>query len=501
MTGCVKRWRGSETLTLSDVASPSLPPTQGLTPSELKRKLLHVAVGGFAFLLRFLTWPQAAMLAAAAFLFNWQVLPRIGGRSLWRGGERARGYPLGILLYPLSVLALVLAFRQNLWKAAAVWGVLAFGDGAASLLGQAMGGPRLPWNRGKGWIGFASFVLFGGLGSAALLVWTQRLAPNATLSANVMGLALALSLLGALVETVPSTLDDNLTVPLVVGVFLALVADVDFAPFFGQEGFWGRVLLGVGVNLVIAAGAFMARAIDISGAASAIVIGATITVGLGPRGLAVMIAFFVIGTLATKLGYRVKAARGIAQEKGGARGWRNAWANGGVPAFLALLAGAWSAPMGGIVSPGGYPALLLTVAYAASVATAAADTCSSEIGKAYGQRTFLITTLKPVAPGTEGAVSLEGTLGGLFGAALVAATGWATGLLPLWPIVTLVALAGLLGSLAESVIGTVAERRGWLDNDLLNALNTGIGAAVAAASVRILDHAWPLLRNSLLVLG
>ena len=41
----------------------------------------------------------------------------------------------------------------------------------------------------------------------------------------------------------------------------------------------------------------------------------------------------------------------------------------------------------------------------------------------------------------------------------------------------LVALAGLLGSLAESVIGTVAERRGWLDNDLLNALNTAIGAS------------------------
>ena len=41
--------------------------------------------------------------------------------------------------------------------------------------------------------------------------------------------------------------------------------------------------------------------------------------------------------------------------------------------------------------------------------------------------------------------------------------------------------AGLLGSLAESVIGTVAERRGWLDNDLLNALNTAIGAALAAA--------------------
>jgi uncharacterized membrane protein len=47
-----------------------------------------------------------------------------------------------------------------------------------------------------------------------------------------------------------------------------------------------------------------------------------------------------------------------------------------------------------------------------------------------------------------------------------------------------VAVAGLLGSLAESVIGTVAERRGWLDNDLLNALNTAIGGALAPLLAR-----------------
>ena len=58
-------------------------------------------------------------------------------------------------------------------------------------------------------------------------------------------------------------------------------------------------------------------------------------------------------------------------------------------------------------------------------------------------------------PGTEGAISLEGTLGGFVGGALVAAVG-AAGSLYSWPIAGLVAIAGLLGSLAESVIGTVA---------------------------------------------
>jgi uncharacterized protein (TIGR00297 family) len=211
---------------------------------------------------------------------------------------------------------------------------------------------------------------------------------------------------------------------------------------------------------------------DRYGALSAVVIGVAITAGLGLPGLAVMVTFFVIGTAATKLGYRVKAARGIAQEKGGARGWRNAWANGGVPAFLALLAGA-AAPRPGSEAA----ALLLTVAYAAAVATAAADTCSSEVGKAYGRRTFLITTLRPVAPGTEGAVSLEGTAAGLAGGAIVGAVGAAAGLYA-WPLAAAVGVAGLLGSLAESVMGTVAERKGWMGNDLLNAFNTAAGAAM-----------------------
>jgi uncharacterized membrane protein len=65
---------------------------------------------------------------------------------------------------------------------------------------------------------------------------------------------------------------------------------------------------------------------------------------------------------------------------------------------------------------------------------------------------------------------------------VVAAVGASLGVYS-WPLAVLVTAAGLLGSLAESVIGTVAERRGWLDNNLLNALNTAIGAGVAVLLV------------------
>jgi uncharacterized protein (TIGR00297 family) len=448
-----------------------------LDRGELARRVVHVGCVSFALLLRWLTWWQAALFALGAFLFNWQVLPRIGGKRMWRGPDVARGYPTGILAYPLAVLALVLVFRDRLWMAAAGWGILAVGDGMAALAGQTVGGPRLPWNARKGWVGFAAFVACGGVAAALLSAWVAHssLDPGAGHWPRTIGVAWALALACALVESLPTTLDDNVTVPLAVALVLPLFAAAEPALLLADPLLARRVVFGLAVNAGLALPALIVRSIDLSGAVSAVLIGTAITAGLGLPGLALMIAFFVLGTAVTKLGYRTKAARGIAQEKGGARGWRHAWANGGVPAFLAVLAG--------MAPPG--PRDLLALAYAAAVATAAADTCSSEVGKAYGRRTFLITSLRPVPPGTEGAVSLEGTLGGFFGALAVGATGVVTGLFA-WPAALLVAVAGLLGSLAESVLGTVAERRGWMDNNLLNAANTAIGALVITLIVRLL---------------
>jgi uncharacterized protein (TIGR00297 family) len=355
-----------------------------------------------------------------------------------------------------------------------VWAVLAWGDGMASIAGLALGGARLPWNAGKSWTGLFAFVVFGAAGAAAFTGWTLRLPPANWFSPRILGLAVPLAIVCALVESLPTTLDDNVTVPLTGAVTLPLLTMATPAALLAHPDLPRRLALGLAVNVAIAFLAWRVRSIDGGGALSAIVIGTAITAGLGLPGLLVMIAFFVIGTAATRLGYRVKAARGIAQEKGGARGWRNAWANGGVPAALALLSAMVPPQLAG----------LFAIAYAASVATAAADTCSSEIGKAYGRRTFLITTLRPVPPGTEGAISLEGTLGGMLGGFAVAAVGAAGGLYS-WPAAAIVGLAGLLGALAESVLGTVAEREGWMGNDALNALNTAMGAGIAVALASI----------------
>jgi uncharacterized protein (TIGR00297 family) len=131
----------------------------------------------------------------------------------------------------------------------------------------------------------------------------------------------------------------------------------------------------------------------------------------------------------------------------------------------------------------GHP-VLFGLAFAGAFATAAADTASSEIGQLLGRRTFLITNFRPVPRGTEGAVSLEGTLAGVAASLVIAALGAGLGLYP-WIGVLAVVVAAFVGTTFESVVGAALEKRNLLDNEALNFLNTLVGALVAAACVRL----------------
>ncbi|HVZ21627.1 MAG TPA: hypothetical protein VG871_11220, partial [Vicinamibacterales bacterium] len=115
--------------------------------SENARQAVHMAMGGFALLLRWLAWWQAAALAAIALAFNLFALPRLA-RGLYRPGDHERGVH-GIVFYPMSVLLLLLLFPRSPAVVAAAWGILAIGDGVATLVGRAVGGRRWPWNREK----------------------------------------------------------------------------------------------------------------------------------------------------------------------------------------------------------------------------------------------------------------------------------------------------------------------------------------------------------------
>ena len=123
----------------------------------------------------------------------------------------------------------------------------------------------------------------------------------------------------------------------------------------------------------------------------------------------------------------------------------------------------------------------------AALAESAADTVSSEIGQVLGGRPRLMTTLKAVDPGTDGAISLAGTLAGIAAAALVALAGaWA--LSGGWEMLLVAGGSGVFGLFFDSLLGATLERRGWLNNDMVNFLSTASAAAFALVVLALLPH-------------
>ena len=189
---------------------------------------------------------------------------------------------------------------------------------------------------------------------------------------------------------------------------------------------------------------------------------------VGWRGYSLCVLYLVAGSAATKVKQAEKDAAGIGE---GRRGPENVWGSAATGAACALLGQA-------------YPAQrpLLAVAYVASLATKLSDTLASEIGKAYGKTCYLSTTLKRVPPGTEGAVSLEGTLAGVAGSLVIAGYATAVGLVAP-AMVPVAAVAAFVATTCESWLGATLQG-GIFTNEVINFINTLIGAVVAAALAR-----------------
>ena len=192
-----------------------------------------------------------------------------------------------------------------------------------------------------------------------------------------------------------------------------------------------------------------------------------------------VVLYLALGSLVTRLGFRRKQEQGLAEGRGGRRGPENVWGSAATGAALALLTVLPAAPVS-----------LLLIGFAASFAAKLADTCGSEIGKCWGRHTLLITSLRPVPAGTEGAISAEGTAASLAGSALMALVMLQLGLLQGVAAWTLVTAVGLLATLIESLIGaTVQGRCRWLSNELVNAVQTLIAALLAMGLALVLGLA------------
>ncbi len=221
--------------------------------------------------------------------------------------------------------------------------------------------------------------------------------------------------------------------------------------------------LALGVILLFALGSYWAKKLDALGAASGFVIALGIYLGGGYLALLQLFLFFVLGVGASKWKEKEKASMNLAQEQEGIRSWGNAWGNGGVAALAGYCLFF-------------YPnQLWLLPLLGGSLAGATADTLSSELGNVYGKRYFDILTFKAGKKGENGIVSLEGTMSGIIGAAIIASC-LPEYFLAIW-------LGGIAGTVIDSLLGATIERKGWVGNDVVNFLSC-LGAGLTACFIK-----------------
>ena len=285
-----------------------------------------------------------------------------------------------------------------------------------------------------------------------------------------VGMLIFLSVIGALTGALLESMtkdEDNIVIPfgsaMVMWLFYMFGYNVDALYLM-------KVLL---FSFVLGYLSYRARVADISAMLSATLLGVVIIISSDIDWFFMLLAFFLLGSMFTRYKYDFKLARGIAEGKGGVRGYKNVFSNSLAALTLSIAYGIF--PSHGQV---------LMAAYLGSVATACGDTLASEIGETYKGEPRMITTLKKVRPGTDGAVSMLGEAASFFGASFIAFLAFM--LIPIdLPLVFAVIAGGFIGTNIDSVLGATLQQKGYLTNNGVNLLATVSGAVIAGLAYGI----------------
>jgi uncharacterized protein (TIGR00297 family) len=399
--------------------------------------------------------PFIVVAALALYVFDDGVVFELFARP----GDRRDGRLYGLAGFALAAAGLaLLAVRFGLPMPVYVGTVLLLSWGN-------LGGHVVRSLRNEPILATAGFVV-AGFAAGVVGQYAGALVAGTALSWPLVAfLGASGALLGALLRVVLFERDDPL-VMVSVGLLLWLFADLPLE--LGTT----RIAIALAVTVALGYLSYTLETASLPGMLTGVLLG-LLTIVLGGRGwFVILITFFGVGGLATKFRYETKQQRGIAEENEGARGSGNVLANS--LAGLGAVLGAAASP-----SHTSLPAVLFLFLFAGSVAAATADTLASEIGGVFDDPR-LVTTLERVDPGTDGAVTWQGQLAGLAGAAVIAAIAAA-----MFEEVSAVGAAvvvagGFAGMTVDSLLGATLEGH-LLENEGVNLAATVTGALTAGA--------------------
>ena len=226
-----------------------------------------------------------------------------------------------------------------------------------------------------------------------------------------------------------------------------------------------RLALTALLTVFFATLAYVARGVSLTGTVAGLIATFALTLAGGAQMFGAVLLVFILTYLATRFRRQRKNELQIA-ERGKGRDGAQVLANIGVAAIAATLSQVtpWHGP--------------LLVASIAALAEAAADTVSSETGKALARNARLVTSWRLVPAGTDGAISASGTILGIGAATIIGAEAVATGILNLRQA-TIAVIAAVIGMFLDSLLGATFEARGWIRNNGVNLISTACAAVIA----------------------
>lgn len=455
---------------------------------EYKRQSIHVLIGMIVLIFPFLHVQYLVMISLMLFLFV-LLLPRSSKlrRILTYASDASIKRPTGALYLSGSMLILlsicwILTFTPYKFPVFIIGGAIAittFGDGMATILriteqaryaalddveypARTYFGERIKIESVK--VSLTLLVVgtvFSFLVGCWITYWTQPISLQLIFFISVIG-----GITGALLECISTRIHDNITVPIGSAMAMWLFWS------FGYSVPYMHMLLAFVFALVLGYLAYSAGIADISGLLSATLIGVLIIAFTNVMWFLLLLTFYLLGGGFTKYKYEYKQSLGIAQEKGGARGYKNVFSN----SIVAIAAG-----IGYTVFPDA--SHLFLYAYLGSVATATGDTLASEIGETSKGSPRMITTLRNVEPGTDGAVSSLGEAAAAFGSSVIAIFAVLFGVIEINSYcligTMIVIVSGIIGTNIDSLLGATMQQRGMLSNSGVNVVSTVVGGVMA----------------------
>jgi len=326
-----------------------------------------------------------------------------------------------------------------------------------------------------------AFIVVGAVLACIIAYWTVEILDLHVTLNQLFFLTLLGSVTGALLESIPSKTDKNFILILGTSMVMWLFAS------FGYYVNFSHLTTAFVFSLVLAYLAYRLDIADVSAMHASTLLGVLIIVFTNINWYLVLITFFLLGGGFTRYRYAYKLRKGIAQSKHGVRSYINVFSNSTAALILAVLYGVYH---------GLYPqfGIMLMFGYLGSVATATGDTLASEIGVTNKGKPIMITTLKPVEPGTDGAVSLLGEVVCILGSLIIGllALVLVINVEPLSPFtyiiwVFIIVLGGFAGTNFDSLLGATLQQRGYLSNSGVNFVSTFFGAFISGTAYFLLS--------------